>query len=136
MGKRNSFNSGLGNDTWIGVDLDGTLAKDTGFRGLDFIGPPIASVVSFVQDLVAKGETVKIFTARLSNEGDAVSPIKKWCLKNLGFELEVTNVKDMWMKALYDDKAYNVSRNTGIISGGIMPDPDDFYGIEDPLQDE
>jgi hydroxymethylpyrimidine pyrophosphatase-like HAD family hydrolase len=51
---------------WIGVDLDGTLAHYTGWRGAEHIGVPIPAMLERVQAWVAAGVTVKIFTARAS----------------------------------------------------------------------
>lgn len=105
---------------WIGVDLDGTLATyapgDFKRHGPCHIGEPIPRMVARVIGLLNQGETVKIFTARASDPDPEVIPaIKAWCLKHLGVELEVTNVKDFEMKTLYDDRAIQVRTNTGWI---------------------
>jgi len=51
---------------WIAVDLDGTLAYYDSNRGLslDYIGPPITSMLVRVLGWLREGKTVKIFTAR------------------------------------------------------------------------
>ena len=108
---------------WIGVDLDGTLAEYHGWKGVDHIGKPIAPMVEFVKEQLAKGRTVKIFTARMHGHGvedfitgepaDVVTPIQKWCLEHIGMVLEVTNVKDFGMIELYDDRAVQIIANTG-----------------------
>ena len=94
--------------------------------GADIIGEPIPSMVERVKRMLAAGKTVKIFTARIHGHGmpligggteDVVTPIKKWCLKHLGQELEVTNVKDFGMVTLYDDRCIQVEKNTGRLIG-------------------
>lgn len=99
---------------WIGVDLDGTLAKMEGWNGPYEIGEPIPSMVDRVKKWIQSGKTVKIFTARAS-DGDpkTISAIENWCKTHIGQVLEVTNKKDMLMAALFDDKAIRVEKNTG-----------------------
>lgn len=98
--------------SWIGIDLDGTLAHYEGFKGHDQIGPPIEPMLEFVKDLIAQGVTVKIFTARVSVEG-AEEAIKKWCFFHGLGDIEITCVKDYGMVNLYDDRAIQVIPNTG-----------------------
>lgn len=106
----------MSNNGWIGVDLDGTLAFYDTWKGVEHIGEPIPNMVSKVQQWVSEGHTVKIMTARVSVQKELAEPfIKEWCKKHIGFELEVTHQKDLGMTALYDDKAFHVSPNTGTI---------------------
>lgn len=107
---------------WIGVDLDGTLAKYDGWKGIDAIGDPIAPMVERVKAWLREGRTVKIFTARVWGHGtrlpdgtvqDVLTPIRKWCETNIGQVLEITNVKDFEMVELWDDRAIRVETNTG-----------------------
>lgn len=108
---------------WIGVDLDGTLAKYDGWKGVEHIGEPVPAMLARVQAWLAEGKTVKIFTARVAGHGaqlligggaeDAITPIQEWCKKHIGVELEVTNVKDFGCVAIYDDRAVQVEMNTG-----------------------
>jgi len=56
-----------GGSPWIGVDLDGTLARDLGSTRGDKIGSPIEPMLVRVQKWIAEGRTVKIFTARASS---------------------------------------------------------------------
>ncbi len=99
---------------WIGVDLDGTLAKYNGWQGEKHIGEPIGAMVKRVQLWLEQGKNVKIFTARISKNRNGVEKvIKRWCKKHIGRELEVTNVKDFGMTYLWDDRAIQVERNTG-----------------------
>jgi hypothetical protein len=101
---------------WIGVDLDGTLAKMEGWQGPTEIGEPIKPMVDRVKQWLKKGRTVKIMTARAAtNDKEVINAIKKWCKQHIGQELEVTNVKDLDMAALFDDKAFRVEKNTGKI---------------------
>ncbi len=101
---------------WVGVDLDGTIAKYTGWQGKHHIGEPIESMVNMVKEWIAHGITVKIFTARVCDgDPETVRVIKEWCVKHIGYDLEVTNIKDYGMISLYDDRAYHVIPNTGEI---------------------
>lgn len=100
---------------WIGVDLDGTLAKYGGMHGPD-IGEPIMPMVNRVLDWLNAGQEVRIFTARAC-EPSFIPPIKEWCVKHLGREIPVTNQKDFSMISLYDDRAIQVEFNTGRLIG-------------------
>lgn len=97
---------------WIGVDLDGTLADDTVWKGLGYIGKPIPAMKQRVLDWIAAGYDIKIVTARAS-EANGIPPVVDW-LKANGFPpLEVTNKKDFQMIELWDDRAIQVIANTG-----------------------
>lgn len=107
---------------WIGVDLDGTLARYDGWKSAQHIGEPIPEMVNRVKSWLAQGLTVKIFTARVHGHGaplvggggeDAITPIREWCVKHVGCDLEITNVKDFGMICLYDDRCVQVEANTG-----------------------
>jgi len=100
---------------WIGVDFDGTLAMYDYWRGIHHTGEPIPLMVERVKDWISSGIEVKVFTARLDdgNREFAVRIIQEWCLKHIGQELPVTNVKTMSMIELWDDKAVRVEKNTG-----------------------
>lgn len=99
---------------WVGVDLDGTLAKIDGWNGPYEIGEPIPSMVDMVKKWIEQGHTVKIFTARIAdNDPKTKEAIQAWTKQHIGQELEVTNQKDMHMKAIFDDKAIRVKKNTG-----------------------
>ena len=91
---------------WIGVDLDGTLAKYDGWQGgkthrrADWADGKKGS------KWLTEGKNVKIFTARMSKNRNGVEKIiKRWCKQHIGRELEVTNVKDFGMIELWDDRA-------------------------------
>lgn len=102
--------------THILVDLDGTLATYTTWQGEDHIGDPIPLMVNRVKRWLREGKEVKIFTARLaaSSQPDrTVSIIQSWCRQHIGKALPVTNVKDQFCEAIWDDRAFRVTRNTG-----------------------
>jgi hypothetical protein len=101
-----------GGSPWIGVDLDGTLARDLGNRRGDEIGAPIKPMLMRVKQWTAEGHTVKIFTARASSPRQVVA-IKKWLAKHGLPDLEVTNVKDHRMIELWDDRCVQVAPNSG-----------------------
>jgi hypothetical protein len=98
---------------WIGVDLDGTLAYYDGWVGIDHIGRPIPTMVRRVKTWLQQGRDVRIFTARVDNGPVAIQHITRWSIEHLGEALEITNVKDMHMVELWDDRAIQVERNTG-----------------------
>ena len=55
---------------WIGVDLDGTLARYEQYEGPMSIGEPIPEMVDRVKAWLAAGREVRIFTARVSDPHD------------------------------------------------------------------
>lgn len=97
---------------WIAVDLDGTLAKYDGWKGLEHIGEPIPEMLFRVRKWLADGKTVKIFTARACVP-ECIPHIHTWCREHLGQALDVTNVKDFGMIELWDDRAVRVIHNVG-----------------------
>ncbi len=104
---------------WIGVDLDGTLARHDGYVSANHIGEPIQPMVERVKAWIEEGTTVKIFTARacdLSAKGKAA--IEHWCAVHIGAVLEITCCKDFDMKQLWDDRAIQVETNTGRLVNG------------------
>jgi hypothetical protein len=101
-------------DGWIGVDLDGTLAHYNGDFDPFIIGEPVPAMLERVKDWLRQGYEVRIMTARASVP-EFIPPIKAWCKKYIGQELQVTNAKDFEMIALFDDRAVQVERNTGRI---------------------
>lgn len=106
---------------WIGIDLDGTLARYESGDGIVTIGEPIPKMVEFVKQILAEGVyEVRIMTARVSGkELPAIAYqeyiIREWCKRHIGQYLPVTCEKDYNMVALYDDRAYHVVRNEGVI---------------------
>jgi hemerythrin-like domain-containing protein len=109
---------------WYGIDLDGTLAEDdNGLYDPGRIGRPIALMLHRVKQWLKEGKNVKILTARVAstNPGEAISraAIKYWTRHFLGVELPATSEKDPDMVALYDDRAFRVLKNTGIVVGDV-----------------
>lgn len=103
---------------WIGVDLDGTLAHYADWAAnCDHIGEPVPAMLARVRAWLAKGQEVKIFTARASASGkdleEQVALIEAWCIKHIGQVLPITCVKDFGMIELWDDRAVSVEMNTG-----------------------
>lgn len=98
----------------IYVDLDGTLAKYDGYKGVGKIGKPIPQMVDVVKKHLSQGHKVKIFTARIENEEERPH-IEKW-LKDAGIpDLEITNIKGNDGTVFYDDRAIQVKKNEGIL---------------------
>ena len=102
---------------WIGVDLDGTLARSDTLFCVSRIGDPVPKMLDRVKTMIECGTRVKIFTARASDP-EQVQLIKAWLRENEIPNLEVTNVKDYDMIRLYDDRAVQVIANTGDIVTG------------------
>jgi hypothetical protein len=103
---------------WHGFDLDGTLAKDDGWKGKDYIGAPIEKTRERIQKLLSEGKKVKLFTARAADP-KAIPPIQQWMKNNNIPLLEITNKKDPGMVSLEDDRAIQVRKNTGNLVKGI-----------------
>lgn len=103
-------------NSWIGVDLDGTLAVYDHWRDAEHIGEPVPAMLERVKRWLAAGHKVKIFTARVSPGPEALRAevaIASW-LARVGLPaLEVTCVKDYGMVGLWDDRAVQVLANTG-----------------------
>ena len=109
---------------WIGVDLDGTLAKHDLWVSKHHIGKPIPQMLNRVKMWVDRGIRVKIVTARAC-EADGIPPVKSWLKKQGLPDLEVTNEKDFAMIELWDDRAIQVIPNTGrpVLNGSITTRP-------------
>lgn len=117
---------------WIGVDLDGTLAKYEQWEGPSAIGNPIDKMVKRVKRWIAEGKTVKIFTARMAgDDGTARRAIRKWCKDHIGQELEVTNRKDPHCVQIWDDRAVSVEKNTGTKKAEESSDEKDTRKVND-----
>ena len=125
---------------WYGFDLDGTLAKYNGWKGIDHIGEPVKPMVELIKRMHDEGKVVKIVTARVaprkledgtvgeqftwltprpSSDPDArytaTQYILDWCeeVAHLGFLPEIVYQKDHLMIELYDDRAKQVVPNEG-----------------------
>jgi len=109
----------MNGDGWIGVNLDGTLAKYEGWQGDGHIGEPVPLMLARVKEWLAAGRSVRIVTARVSHQAGhanadrARNLIKEWCAKHLGVALVVTSEKDYSMIELWDDRAVQIEHNTG-----------------------
>lgn len=110
---------------WIGVDLDGTLAKYDGWKGIDHVGAPVEPMMRRVRAWLDEGREVRIFTARVCvpepERTAVIEAIQTWCLHHDLPPLAVTNIKDFGMVELWDDRAVQVIPNTGVavrIPGG------------------
>ena len=100
---------------WIGVDLDGTLARDDEeghFLPPYPLGKPIPEMIELVKSLLDAGITVKIFSARAC-EPESIPIIQAWTEKHGLGCLEVTNQKDYDLIRYYDDRAIQVLPNQG-----------------------
>lgn len=73
---------------WYGFDLDGTLAKYDGWKGIDNIGDPVWPMVNLMKDMHKEGKVVKVMTARVApKDGPAEvldNPYRKnhWCIQS------------------------------------------------------
>ena len=103
------------------VDFDGTLAFFSGWKGPGHLGQPIPLMVKRVQNFLADGDQVVVFTARMNVNGDygvqdfdkIRKDIEDWCMRHVGQKLEVSNAKGP-ADTIYDDKAFRIVRNTGL----------------------
>lgn len=119
---------------WIGVDLDGTLAHYSGWKGIEHIGDPIPAMLERVKRWREHGYEVRIFTAR-AREPAAIPPIKRWLNENGLAGVQVTNIKDFDMIELWDDRAVRVEKNTGIQMVESPAELDDMFGPEPDLDE-
>ncbi|MCP4723077.1 MAG: hypothetical protein GY860_26795 [Desulfobacteraceae bacterium] len=103
--------------TWIGVDLDGTLAYYDNSSSIEEVGTPIPAILALVKKMINNGIRVKIFTAR-ATDPEQLPIIRKWLKINNLPELEITNIKDYYMLKLYDDRCIQVEKNTGRLITG------------------
>lgn len=114
----------LAGGPWIGVDLDGTLVRFTGWRGFEHVGRPVPAMLQRVKEWLEQGYRVKIVTARAAHP-EGIPPIRKW-LKKRGLEqVEVTNTIDGDLIELWDDRGVQILTNKGrpVRSPSIMARP-------------
>jgi hypothetical protein len=102
---------------WIGVDLDGTLARGHAER----IGPPVDVMVERVKRWLADGYEVRVFTARMSERDPKdreaqARMIWEWTREHVGTPLTATCCKDYSTIEIWDDRARQVETNTGVES--------------------
>jgi hypothetical protein len=107
---------------WIGVDLDGTLARYDTWKHILNIGEPIWPMVERVKQWLSEGKCIKIMTARITppyygapgiTTDMIVSAIQDWTEAWIGQRLEVTATKDLHMIELWDDRCVQVEPNIG-----------------------
>ena len=120
---------------WIGIDLDGTLARDDN-RQWPEIGEPVPAMMNRLKRYLADGYEVRIVTARAAKPG-LVPAVKEWLEKQGIGGLKVTNGKDMSMIVLFDDRAVQVIPNTGMLVGAeesmkSMKDSFDIFHLDNP----
>lgn len=115
---------------WIGVDLDGTLARYDGWQGPHHIGEPVPAMVERVRAWLAEGWEVRIFTARAFSADDTAKvqewvaftkALAAWCEEHIGQRLMPTCTKDFACVEIWDDRAVGVEFNTGAVRGGERP---------------
>ena len=103
----------------IAVDLDCTLAYYDGWKGPAHIGDPIPAMAQRLREWLASGREVVIFTARASRSYDerdlAIATIQDWTQRHFGVRLRVTAEKDFDTVQIWDDRARQVTANTGIL---------------------
>lgn len=109
-------------ESWIGVDLDGTLAEYHGWKGPEHIGPPVGPMLERVWRIIEQGEIVagrsqpvrrvKIFTARAAIPSQ-VPYVRRW-LDELGLTMvEITCAKDPGCVMILDDRCEQILTNVG-----------------------
>lgn len=130
---------------WVGFDFDRTLATYHRWAGPAELGEPIKPMVdllkamheqaecriytarvwplihydpqslSYTWDPRAHAMPIELRTERIAGALAATKAIREWCIKHIGFQLAITNVKDIHCIRLYDDIARQVQPNTGIV---------------------
>lgn len=108
---------------YIGVDFDRTLAYHDDKMTTTKLGDPIPLMLERVKRWIAQGIKVKIFTARVAPRSwepeydipAITKDIQDWCEANGLPRLEVTCIKDAFMREIWDDKAVRVLANEGKI---------------------
>lgn len=89
---------------WYGFDLDGTLAKYDGWKGVAHIGEPVKPMVDLIKRMRDEGKVVKIVTAR-------VAPRK---LEDGTVGLETAMISSEDMRQFYNGKDDNPFENGSV----------------------
>ena len=108
----------VGKAQWVGVDLDGTLARNDGFVRTAPpypLGQPIPAMIEMVRSLQQAGVVVKIFTARAC-EPASIPAIQDWAEAHELGRLAVTNQKDFDLIRYYDDRAIQMIPDAGLLA--------------------
>lgn len=110
------------NTKWLAVDLDGTLAKYDGWKGEDHIGELIEPMAEKIIQRFNEGWQIAIFTARVSSNVleenvRAERIIWAWLESNkIDMYINgITATKHKHFREFWDDRAFNVVPNTGMI---------------------
>lgn len=122
---------------WIGIDLDGTLARYEYYPETftpEMIGEPIPAMLERAKKMLDDGIDVRIITARVGPHDEAYpdgrridtewvarsrAAIEAWCIKHFGRVLPITATKDYAMVAFYDDRAIQIVHNAGVRADGL-----------------
>ena len=86
---------------WYGFDLDGTLAKYDGWKGIDHIGEPVKLMVDLIKRMHAEGKVVKILTARVAPRANVETRPNPY-LTDLDVHVTVGNDKGKTYRDIYD----------------------------------
>jgi len=129
---------------WIGVDLDGVLVIDEGWKGASHFGAPIVRMIERVKKWLDNGQRVKIFTARANPLVDTLEEsydermyhLQRWIVLVFKREIEITYEKDLYMIELWDDRCVQVELNTGRRVDGedyedTRPDRPGFWRVKE-----
>ena len=115
----------IGQQHWVGVDFDGTLARTDNeghFLPPYPLGEAIPEILAMVKSLLEAGVKVKIFSARAC-EPESIPTIQEWTYRHGLGRLEVTNKKDFDLIRFFDDRAIQIVPNQGKPVNA-------FYGIQ------
>jgi hypothetical protein len=105
------------------VDFDGVCAEYSSWEEQENkVGKPIKPMINQIKKWLKKGIKISIFTARLSHgavESEKQIALIQKFLKDNGLPetLPITCIKSYWFTKFFDDRAYRVISNTGIIEG-------------------
>ncbi len=130
---------------WVGFDFDRTLAEYHRWGGPGELGKPIQPMVDLLKATHQQTEcrifTARVWplihfdphslryswdsraddfpedlrSERIEGALIATRAIREWCDKHIGFQLAITNVKDIHCVRLYDDVARQVQANAGVV---------------------
>jgi len=103
-------------DGWMGVELDGVLAHYQHGQSRETIGAPIGKMYVRIQQWLATGMDVRLFTARAADP-QQIPVIQAWLEEHRLEKMKVTAEKDFGMSQFWDDHAIHVITNTGEITG-------------------
>lgn len=119
---------------WIGVDLNGTLARYVDGQPHEHIGEPVPKMLARVRAWLEQDITVKVVTVRASDPG-AVLRIRQWLDRHGLQRVDITDRKapDCW--EMWDDRCVQVIPNTGEpVSPGSSRVPDPVASVRTTTQ--